>query len=340
MIRNRSNLCAFIVIATLLVGCNQPANGAGGSLSLVEPTDGQQFEVGQLITVRSLVGATDGASSMELLVNGQLVRNDEPGHSLRIGFMWQPWRAAEPGLYTLQTRVLTDAGTTLNSQRITIVVGAGAVSSSLVPPTPFVVTAESTITPTLTPTPTFFQVPTGPMVTAPQDDNCRYGPSMAYGVSGYLLTGQSAPIVGRNAESTWWLIVILGGGEACWIWDEVVTVSGDTSGVPVVTPPTPPTDTPTPVAPPAAAPIPISPNGSFTCRSTVMLTWQPLSQPGGVDHYEWQVTGLGSPKQGTTADTSDEFIVACGAAYQWRVRAVGGNGVPGPYSPAMTFIIQ
>ena len=339
MIRNFTNVGVILVLATLLVGCNQPANAPGGSLSLVEPADGQHFEVGQLITVRSLVGAADGASSMELLVNGQPVRTDQPKQSLRVGYVWQPWQPAEPGSYTLQTRILTASGTTINSQRITIVVGGAAVSPSVTPPTPVAVTAEGTITPTLTTTPTAFQVPSGPMVTAPQDDNCRFGPGLAHSVTGYLMTGQSAPIVGRNAETTWWMIVILGGGP-CWIWDDVVTVSGDTSGVPVVTAPAAPTDTPTPQAEPAAVPIPISPSGSLTCRSTVTLTWQPVNQPNGVDHYEWQVTGLAPTKQGATADSSDEFIVACGASYQWRVRAVDGNGVPGPYSAAMTFTIQ
>ena len=340
MIRNFIKLCAIVVLATLLGGCKQPTNALGGSLSLVEPTDGQQFQVGEMIRVRSLVGAADGASSVELLVNDQRVRDDQPDQALRIGYMWQPWQAAEPGLYTLQTRIVTASGAILHSERINIVVGAAAVTPAVSPAPSLPVTAAGTITPTLTPTSTAFQVPTGPMVTAPQDDNCRYGPGMAYSVDGYLLTGQSAPIVGRNIETTWWLIQRVDGSGMCWIWDEVVTVSGDTSGVPIVTPPAAPTDTPTPQAEAAAAPIPIAPNGSLTCRSTVMLKWQPVSQANGVDHYEWQVTGLAQTKQGATTDASAEFIVSCAATYQWRVRAVGGNGVPGPYSDAMTFTIQ
>ncbi len=340
MIKNFTNLCAIVVLATVLGGCKQQANAPGGSVSLVEPAEGQQFQVGDLIRVRSLVGSADGASSVELLVNGQSVRNDQPEQALRTGFMWQPWKATEPGLYTLQTRVQTASGTTLNSEKINIVVGAAAVNPAVSPATPVAVTVAGTITPTLTPTEMFPQPPAAPMATAPQDDNCRYGPGMAYDVAGYLLAGQSARIVGRNAESTWWVIERVDGSGVCWIWDEVVTVSGDTSGVPIVTPPAAPTDTPTPQAEPAAAPIPISPNGLLTCRSTVILKWQPVNQPNGVDHYEWQVTGLGQTKQGATADSSAEFIVSCAASYQWRVRAVGGNGVPGPYSDGMAFTIQ
>jgi hypothetical protein len=81
-----------------------------------------------------------------------------------------------------------------------------------------------------------------PFVTARQDSNCRSGPGTVYDVTSYLEGGDTSPIDGRNAASTWWRIERTEGSLHCWVWDQNVLVGGDTSLVPVI--PEPPTPTP------------------------------------------------------------------------------------------------
>jgi uncharacterized protein YraI len=96
---------------------------------------------------------------------------------------------------------------------------------------------------------------TAPLVNATQNANCRNGPSLEYDIVTSLLEGQSAEITGRSADGSWWqLDPGLGDNKACWISGSVVQVSGDVSGVVVVSaPPLPTTETPTPIIPTVTA---------------------------------------------------------------------------------------
>jgi hypothetical protein len=72
------------------------------------------------------------------------------------------------------------------------------------------------------------------------------GPSKLYAVIGYLLVGQEAVVHGRNSDSSWWYIATpKKPGTFCWAWGGSTRVEGDTSTLPVITPPPPPTLTPT-----------------------------------------------------------------------------------------------
>jgi len=113
-------------------------------------------------------------------------------------------------------------------------------------------------TPTAPPLPTTAPVaalpPTGsstrdpslppPIVTADRDKaNLRTGPGRAYPRIGILPQGSSLPIVGRNQESTWWLVSTIEG--LAWVFGGSVAVSNTHDGIPIV----------------AAAPPPIAVNG-------------------------------------------------------------------------------
>ncbi len=87
-----------------------------------------------------------------------------------------------------------------------------------------------------------------PHASAPRNLNCRYGPSTAYEVIGFLLEGQASPIVAQNPEGTWLVIENPGHRGTCWVSKPMVQVFGDLSGLPVRQPP--PLPTPTPSATP------------------------------------------------------------------------------------------
>ena len=118
---------------------------------------------------------------------------------------------------------------------------------------------EPSPTPVPNPTATATVIPQTPM-TAPAwlqanvDTNCRRGPSVEYPNLDTLYRNWSARIYGRNPESTWWYINSpnIAIDYYCWVWGGAVTLTGDTSQVPVVQPPPPPTATD---LPPTSTPI-------------------------------------------------------------------------------------
>jgi hypothetical protein len=75
----------------------------------------------------------------------------------------------------------------------------------------------------------------GPVVLLATGDipvNVRSGPGTQYAVIGSLGPGVPAPIVGQDAGRKWWLIRLNYDG---WVNIKVAPVTGDVSGVPVVT---------------------------------------------------------------------------------------------------------
>jgi uncharacterized protein YgiM (DUF1202 family) len=84
--------------------------------------------------------------------------------------------------------------------------------------------------PTPIPTPT----PPTPMITASQAAiNLRSGPGVNYTRIGRLPLGESLPIVGRNQDSSWWLVATPGGGVA-WVSATVVAATYADDKIPVV----------------------------------------------------------------------------------------------------------
>lgn len=88
---------------------------------------------------------------------------------------------------------------------------------------------------------------TGASVTVLVDLNVRSGPGVEYDRIGFLLEGESAPILGSNAAGSWWQIVCPANVDnpACWVSaGEQYSRATDTDAVPVVE--APPTPTPRP----------------------------------------------------------------------------------------------
>lgn len=86
-----------------------------------------------------------------------------------------------------------------------------------------------------------------PNVTANVDANIRSGPGTVYDQIGALLTGQSADVTGKNADSSWWYISKAGlPGGTGWISGSTVTTACLPASVAVIA--APPTPTPKPVS--------------------------------------------------------------------------------------------
>ena len=74
-----------------------------------------------------------------------------------------------------------------------------------------------------------------------QNSKCRRGPSQLYPEDSFVYTGDRVKIVGKNPNGGWWLIFNPKKSRNCWVWDGAGPVSGDTSQIPTVDPPPPPT---------------------------------------------------------------------------------------------------
>ncbi len=100
-------------------------------------------------------------------------------------------------------------------------------------------TLEPTATATLGP----------PMLSVSLDTNCRFGPGDAYDYLGALLVGEEALVTGKLADESFWYIENPDAPPPqCWVWGMYASISGDKSGIPILTPPPTPTPSPEPFA--------------------------------------------------------------------------------------------
>jgi hypothetical protein len=73
-----------------------------------------------------------------------------------------------------------------------------------------------------------------PNATFTENTNCRRGASTDHEIVTYLKKGLTAPIVGRNEDSSWWLVQVPGSAIRCWAWGKFVITHGDLTRVPFV----------------------------------------------------------------------------------------------------------
>lgn len=203
--------------------------------------------------------------------------------------------------------------------------------------------------PTVTPT---FSATCPPQVTALQSVNCRVGPGVDYEAVGALAQGQSATVLGSNADRSWWLVESSGGGK-CWVWGQPVQLSSNECQVPVVEAPPLPSITPTSIqqgdtTPPPAPGLQVPNDGlEISCKSSQTLAWLPVQDPSGIASYQvdvWRHSGdnIWKPVSGSpfvVYDKQGPLQVECGWTYRWRVRAMDGAGNAGPWSGWWTFVI-
>jgi hypothetical protein len=114
---------------------------------------------------------------------------------------------------------------------------------------------------------------------AQQTLNCRSGPSPLYDTKDAFNLGESAPILGRNADGSWWQITSPHLQIPCWVWGQQVTVQGDTSQVQVV-------EVAPPVLQPSDTNLPQAAGcGQYkdknSCNTDAACTWSPsMAGPG------------------------------------------------------------
>jgi hypothetical protein len=71
-----------------------------------------------------------------------------------------------------------------------------------------------------------------------QPVNCRFGPGIAYAVTGALIAGRQAEVIGKSIDATWWYVRNPSDPSTnCWLSADFVLVTGNVDSLPVVGPP-------------------------------------------------------------------------------------------------------
>jgi uncharacterized protein YraI len=193
----------------------------------------------------------NGVRRFEFFIDQQSLMSVTAGGG-RFGEAIVEWQPPAPGTYTVHVRALDNQGNA-GPDAISVVTIGGIVSqppfTTISPspapaiqlqltasPTPLPNAAVATLTP-VSPTPI---TPAVAELIARQNANCRLGPGKAYETTGFLLQGQRALVVGRSAQSDWFLISLPDKAEKCWVSKSTVEFQGDINLLAVISAPPPP----------------------------------------------------------------------------------------------------
>lgn len=163
---------------------------------------------------------------------------------------------------------------------------AATVGATLLPSLPPIAT---TIPPTTASPPTVAPVPAGNRPTIRVTFsylNIRAGPGVNFPVIGKLVLDDTATIVGRNADFTWF--VIEHSGTQGWIYNTpaYITINGDTSGVPLAA--SPPTPIPGPAQPTAT--VKLAPTSTVGAVADLVIDSATLNPPSPTANQTFTVT--------------------------------------------------
>lgn len=205
------------------------------------------------------VGGEDALWSPAVTLQNRRVVNDVLG-------IWDT-SAVDDGLYQLQLVVNRTGGAPLRATVQPLRVqndpapyqgaryfGEGAVAAApTATPPPVQLPATATPTAIVTNTPT-----ASVSITAAVEANVRLGDSTSYPPVGFLLEGQSAPVLGKSNRSAW-LYIQLPNGRRGFISPSTLNIQGDPNTLPLIDPPPLPF-TPTPTITPTFTPPPVQAN--------------------------------------------------------------------------------
>jgi hypothetical protein len=171
------------------------------------------------------------------------------------------------------------------------------------------------------------------------DTNCRTGPNINYSLVTVFKVGAIADVVAQYPD--YWVIEYVGGnGATCWLWANYATVIGDTSQLPLGSPPPlPPTPTPAPYAPKSPNDLDISCtsvnksviNGDLWLIKfewTVEFTWNDRADnENGYSIYKQGslLTTLG-PNSESYTDVFNTFLIIEPVTYTYGVQAYNDEG--------------
>jgi len=332
MARNTRFAVVLLMLALAMLACNLTGDGGGQqdetvptldapTVEIRVPTNGTSFAEGTNVIVQ-VVGMDSGAgvSRLDLEVDdqpaGSMAAPNAAGQTAFIANF--EWQAVGQGLHSITARAARQNGTTSTPVSINVNVIAApptqAVQPTAQPTSPPAevqptVQAQPTNTPPEPTNPPPTATPSGPRGTITAGVNVRRGPSTQYETIGSMLAGTEVDLIGRNRDSTWFLVpYALSQG---WVFGQFINATGDINSLPVITPPPlPPTATPIPPTPIPATPVPAGP--SIFWRTTV--DENATYAPGTCFRFWWQVSNVAAvyfQGQGVSGDNNTDGREIC-----------------------------
>lgn len=211
-------------------------------LVVVAPVNNSRYAAGARIMLHAAAFDWLGVDRLAFEVNsvpvGEVRSPDPAGAPILTGSV--AWTVPDEQAYRITVEAFRTDGASLGLRDVRIE-GIRAAGVQMPPVLP---TAPPEATPTASP-PTAIPTNTpargsgapilqGPVARADTALNVRQGPGTEYPTIRVMAAGERASIVGRNADSTWWAVVV--NGVNGWIFAGLTTVEGDVSAVPVTTP--------------------------------------------------------------------------------------------------------
>jgi uncharacterized protein YraI len=249
---------AFLVMATVLASCNSAATPP--KAVIMAPNANTQLMVGQQIDIQGQVTG-NALKAVDVYIDNAKYASMSAGGTASELSVSTGWVPTQGGAHTIQLKGLNENGeVVVSSEAIVLMVNAPT-------PTPAPTQPPPTLAPTVAPTqaaaateaPQPTAAPQGPTAAVKEGDyvNVRKGPGFGYDKIGTLDKGQSAPVIGKTSDSSWWQIRFPAAADGVgWVTAQLIAVTGDAGGVPVAAAPPLPTQAPVaqaPTSPPAPA---------------------------------------------------------------------------------------
>ncbi len=201
---------------------------------------------------------------------------------------------------------------------------AGLLPPALASPTPIV--AAPTLPPVVQATPT----PSTCQVSSTLNVNVRTGPGTNYPAIGSLFPGTALNVIGRNNESTWFVVNY--NGQQGWVASSVVQLGGPCGNLPVLTAPPPPTPVPPPT-PTISFTVDGGASANITSGQCVTVAWNTAN----VREVYYQNTGVPGVSSSTECPTTSQtytlrVVLQDGSetTRQVSVNVSGGSGALNP----------
>ncbi|MGB3903845.1 MAG: hypothetical protein WBB22_02895 [Anaerolineae bacterium] len=329
------------------------------------PRDGFETDVGTTVTIMAHAYARGGVAEVHLAVDMQPYRVVPPDLAgEEFVEVSTEWIADEPGTYLLSVTAFDAAGGASNPASVTVNVVGDAPQLIITPGEPTdtpTSTGEPTHTPTSTgeptDTPTSTGIPTDTPTSTPTSTATtppRVVITMFEASKTQIMAGECPVIFTWRAEAPT-AIYFDGEGvtdnpgsrdrcpESTRTYELVAEgyLGPVTASITIVVI-QPPTDTEGPPAPGGLSPT----GGAAVDCGAVTLSWNPASDPSGIDMYYVKVEKVtGTYKSGAWTTTDTELTIAaawleCGQQYRWAVRAEDGAGNVGPWSSWSQFGVK
>jgi uncharacterized protein YraI len=280
----RMLLAACVLVTIVFAGCT--AASAPLSATITAPNANTQFMLGQPIDIQGKVTG-NALRAVDVIIDSAKFTSVSVAAGTSEFSVSTSWVPTREGVHAVQFKGLNEKGEVLIASEavvINVVAPTPTAGPTAVPPTAAPALASTTeAQPTAAAQPTAVAAPQGVSASPKEGDyvNVRQGPGYAYDKIGVINIGESAPMIGRNDDSSWWQIRFNGsdGAGVGWVVATLIQVNGDASAVAIAAAPPAPTAEPVAQAP-TAQPAPAATQAPAPTAASQLPSYaqQPYSQ--------------------------------------------------------------